>query len=314
MRILITGALGHIGSRLIRSLAPGTYSEVRLLDDMSAQRYCSLFDLPPRVPFKFVEADVRRDVRRYVDGVDAVVHLAAITDAERSHQIRDRVFEVNLDGTEQLARAALETGARFLFPSTTSVYGSQTAMVDEQCPELRPQSPYAESKLAAERCLALKGAQGLRYVVFRFGTIFGASIGMRFHTAINRFVWQACLGQPLTVWRTARHQQRPYLDIEDAVGAVQFALARDLFDGEIYNVVTLNATVDEIVAEIGRAVGELRVELVDSPIMNQLSYAVSTEKIGRAGFVATGDLSRGIDDTVRLLDAVRLTVGPGAIA
>src|SRR5207253_6086819 len=116
-------------------------------------------------------------------------------------------------------------GSALIFISTTSVYGSQTEVVDEDCPvtNLRPQSPYAESKLKAELLLhAVEQTEGLRFAVCRFGTIFGTSVGMRFHTAINKFCWQAVTGQPITVWRSALHQQRPYLDLTDAVEAVNF--------------------------------------------------------------------------------------------
>ncbi len=79
------------------------------------------------------------------------------------------------------------------------------------------------------------------------GTIFGPSIGMRFHTAVNQFCWRAVAGQPLEVWTTASHQFRPYLDLSDAVRAMIFVLRRGQFDGRVYNVLTLNATVTHVV-------------------------------------------------------------------
>ena len=128
---------------------------------------------------------------------------------------------------------------------------------------------------------------------------------MRFHTAVNRFVWQACHGLPLTVWRTAQHQNRPYLDLADAVRVVEFVLDRAIFDGHTYNVLTLNATVMQIVEAIRKHVAELDVELVDSPIMNQLSYHVARDKFEQLGFAFQGDLEAGIAATVDLLRNVR---------
>ena len=118
----------------------------------------------------------------------------------------------------------------------------------------------------------------MKAVTFRFGTIFGVSPGMRFHTAVNKFCWQAAMGLPITVWSTAYEQKRPYLDLDDACNAIVHAIKKDLFDGEIFNVLTLNATVKEIVELIKEFVPDLKVEFVDSPIMNQLSYEVSTQK------------------------------------
>src|SRR5262249_26187207 len=159
-------------------------------------------------------------------------------------------------------------------PSTTSVYGTQSELVDEGCleAELKPQSPYAESKLAAERLLRSLGErEGLRFISCRLGTIFGVSPGMRFHTAINKFCWQAVMRQPLTVWKTAIDQRRPYLELADAVRAIHFIVDREIFDGGTYNVITTNCTVREIVDRIKEHVSDLAIEYVDSAIMNQLS-------------------------------------------
>jgi len=306
MKLVITGALGHIGSKLIRGLAPDVWDEVVLIDDLSSQRYCSLFGLPPRIPFRFVEADVcRDDAERELDGANVVIHLAAITNAAGSFDRQQEVERVNLHGTERVAELCARTGAKLIFLSTTSVYGPQSELVDETASidDLNPQSPYADSKLRAERHLAELGAtRDLRFVTLRFGTIFGPSIGMRFHTAINKFVWQACAGLPITVWTTALHQRRPYLDLEDGVRALQFVIDSDRFDREIYNVLTLNATVADVLEVIRAAIGtEPAIEYVDSPIMNQLSYNVSRDKFSRLGFEFRGDLARAVAETVAML-------------
>lgn len=308
-KLLVTGALGHIGSRLIHTLRPGDFDEVILLDDLSTQRFCSLFNLPQGVPFRFVQDDVRTaNLDRYCEGVDVVVHLAAITDAASSFDIQAKVEQVNLEGTERVGRACAALGCRLVFLSTTSVYGTQDEVVDELCPvaQLKPQSPYAASKLRAEQRLEELGASdGLQFVICRFGTIFGTSIGMRFHTAINKFCWQASVGQPITVWRTAMHQKRPYLELGDGVRALRFLLERSLFDNEVYNVLTINATVAEIIDVIRHHVPALQVELVDARIMNQLSYTVSCEKFRALGFRFAGTLARGIEETIQLIRGLR---------
>ncbi len=302
--IAITGALGHIGSRLIHSIAPGEFEQVLLLDNFATQRYASLFKLPRGVPFHFVEVDIcTADLEKLFAGIDVVVHLAAITDATTSFERKALVDAVNVGGTQRVANACQATGARLIFPSTTSVYGVQEGIVDESCPQvqLKPQSPYAESKLHCERFLSEQSRQGLRVAIVRFGTIFGTSVGMRFHTAVNKFCYQAVMGLPLSVWRTAYEQRRPYLDVGDAVSAIRFIIARGLFAGDLYNIVTTNATVREIVERIQQFLPETQVEFVDERIMNQLSYTVSSELFGRRGFTFAGDLTDGIAQTVALL-------------
>ena len=303
MRIVVTGALGHIGSRLIREFAaafPG--AEILMLDDFSTQRYSSLFNLPADGRYRFVEADIlKADLAELFRGATVVVHLAAITNAAGSFENAEQVEEVNYKGTERVARACAEAGCALIFLSTTSVYGTQSEVVDEDCPltDLQPQSPYAESKLRAEQLL--KTLDPLRFVILRLGTIFGTSIGMRFHTAVNKFCWQAVARQPITVWRTALDQKRPYLDLSDAVEAVKFVIERNLFDQNIYNVLTANATVRDIIDIISVHVPDLSIEYVDTKIMNQLSYVVSSDRFKSQGFEFNGSLKQGIADTIELL-------------
>lgn len=306
MKIVVTGALGHIGSYITRDMAyqfPG--AEIVMIDNMMTQRYSSLFNLPTIGRYRFVEGDITlMDLNPVLQGAHTVIHLAAITDAAGSFERGAELEANNYHATVKVAEACASVGVRLIAPSSTSVYGTQDAVVSEDClPEdLKPQSPYATTKLKEEQFIAQLCAQkGLRAISCRFGTIFGASTGMRFHTAVNKFCWQAAMGLPITVWSTAYDQKRPYLDLADASRAIAFIIRKDIFDGRVYNVLTLNATVRQIVDSIREFVPDLQVSFVDSKIMNQLSYEVSCERFLSEGFVFTGDLRRGIGETISLL-------------
>jgi nucleoside-diphosphate-sugar epimerase len=306
MKIVVTGALGHIGSFVVRDLASEfPDAEIVMIDNMMTQRYASLFNLPDSGRYRFLEADVRSaDMRTLLKGAHAVIHLAAVTDAAGSSDKPELVESNNYQATLTVAEACAEAGIRLIAFSSTSVYGTQKLVVAEDCSpdELRPQSPYATTKIKEENLvMALCAQKGLQAVACRFGTIFGTSPGMRFHTAVNKFCWQAVMGQPITVWRTAYDQKRPYLDLVDASRAISFILRHDLFDRRIYNVLTLNATVRQIVDTIREFVPGLEVGFVDSKIMNQLSYEVSCERFVGCGFRFVGDLRRGIGQTIALL-------------
>ena len=306
MKIVVTGALGHIGSFIVRDLASEFPNvEIVMIDNLMTLRYASLFNLPASGRYRFLEVDVRSaDMRTLLKGADVVIHLAAVTDAAGSFDKPELVESNNYQATLTVAEACAETGVRLIALSSTSVYGTQNTIVSEDCSpdELKPQSPYAMTKLKEEALVArLCAEKGLRAVTCRFGTILGSSPGMRFHTAVNKFCWQAVMGQPLSVWRTAYDQKRPYLDLVDASRAISFILRKDLFDSRTYNVLTLNATVRQIVDTIREFVPGLEVGFVDSKIMNQLSYEVSCERFVNCGFSFVGDLKRGIGQTLALL-------------
>jgi len=306
MKIVVTGALGHIGSRLIRDLAGAMKNiEFTLIDNMLTQRYPSLFSLPSDAKYRFIEASVMDlNMIELLDNVDVVIHLAAITNAAASFDNREEVERVNYDATVRVADACAVTSSSLIHLSSTSVYGTQNEVVDEFCTEdeLKPQSPYAETKLKEENYLKNKALKSnLQYVVCRFGTICGISPGMRFHTAVNKFCWQAVMGVPITVWRTAMHQKRPYLTLEEAVEAVKFIIENDIFDGNVYNILTDNYTVNQIVENIKKYIPDLSIEYVDTEIMNQLSYEVLDKRFRDHGFSYRGSVQESIADTIQLL-------------
>jgi nucleoside-diphosphate-sugar epimerase len=306
LKIIVTGAIGHIGSYIVRDLGVQfPNAEIVMIDNMMTQRYASLFNLPPEGNYHFIEDDVNSiDLKTVFSGANVVIHLAAITDAAGSFDRAEELEKNNYQSTVKVANACIETGASLIALSSTSVYGTQNDVVDEDCSEeeLQPQSPYATTKLKEEELIAkLCKEKGLKAIHCRFGTIFGASAGMRFHTAVNKFCWQAVMGRPISVWRTAYDQKRPYLDLFDASRAISFIINNDIFDGRIYNVLTNNSTVREVVDVIREFVPNLEVGFVDSKIMNQLSYEVLDNRFKSHGFVPAGSLKRGIGETIALL-------------
>jgi nucleoside-diphosphate-sugar epimerase len=306
LKIIVTGAIGHIGSYIVRDLGVQfPKAEIVMIDNMMTQRYASLFNLPPLGNYHFIEDDVNSiDLKTVLSGANVVIHLAAITDATGSFDRAEELENNNYQSTVKVANACIETGASLIALSSTSVYGTQNDVVDEDCSEeeLLPQSPYATTKLKEEKLIAkLCKEKGLKAIHCRFGTIFGASAGMRFHTAVNKFCWQAVMGRPISVWRTAYDQKRPYLDLLDASRAIELIIKNNIFDGRVYNVLTNNSTVREVVDVIREFVPDIEVGFVDSKIMNQLSYEVLDNRFKSQGFISAGSLRRGIGETVSLL-------------
>ena len=236
-----------------------------------------------------------------------MIHLAAITDATNSFNKKNMIKKINFVGTKKIIEHCNKHNCSLIFPSTTSVYGTQNNVVDEDCSieELKPQSPYAEYKLKSEIYLKqFSNKNNFKYVILRFGTIFGVSTGMRFHTAVNKFCFQASLNQPLTVWKTAMNQKRPYLGVKDAVNCINFIMKNNIFDNDIYNIITTNSTVGEIIKIIKNHKKNIKINLVKTKIMNQLSYEVLSKKIQKRGFKIKSKLEIGIKETLNLLEGI----------
>ena len=306
MRVVVTGALGYVGSQLIRSRWPATVDELILIDNLSTQQPTTLFDAVPQCPMRVVEADVRRlDLQRLLQPRDVVIHLAAIAGVEADTYTAADLADVNVRGTRRVAEACAASGARLVFLSSTSVYGGYDGAVDETTAlEAHPPTyAYAISKWQAEQEIEAIGAERLDYVVLRCGTIYGPSPASRFHTAISRFCWQATIGAPLSVWTTAIDQRRPYLDLDDAVRAIQFLMVPRRY--HLYNAVTETATVREVVAILSDLVPGVTIEHVDSPAMTARSQDVAAARLADEGFACEGGLRRAISRLLARLRGLR---------
>ena len=306
-KIAITGALGHIGSKLIHSplLANSNIKEVRLIDNFLTQRYPSLFNLPKDIKYKFFEEDINSaDLDILFKDIDIVVHLAAITDAASSFGNQKEIEAVNFEGTNRVIDACVKNDCKLVFLSSTSIYGSYKDNVDADSgdEDVNPQSPYAESKYKSENILNnLSKDDELDYCILRLGTIFGPSIGMRFHTAVNKFCWQANFNKPITVWSSALHQKRPYLGINDAISAIYFVIENDFFNKDTFDVVTQNFSVNDVINILKEIHKSVKIEFIDSEIMNDYSFSVSTKKIRDLGMIFEDDLQEQIKETAKIL-------------
>jgi len=298
MNILITGGCGHIGSHLIRYK---NNFNITVVDNMLTQRYCSLFNLSRNIKFK--EIDIKDIQLKDLNDIDVVVHLAAITNAAESFDNKDQMEEVNYSQTKDFIDLCEEAGCKFIFPSSTSVYGVAADMVYEDDDKfLNPQSPYATSKINIENYIKKTMSS---YVILRFGTIFGVSEGMRFHTAINKFCYDASLGKPLTIWKQNYEQVRPYLGLNDAVRSIIHFLNNLQCFNQTYNVISGNYKLSDVVKSIEMVAGEIDLNMVDTPLLNQFTYDVSDGKVKKTGFESKDKLEVSVRETLKLLDNLK---------
>ena len=178
-------------------------------------------------------------------------------------------------------------------------------LVDENCEKkfLKPQSPYAKIKLIEEDML--KKNKKIKYNTFRLGTIAGYSKGMRFHTAVNKFCLNAALNQKINVYQTALNQYRPYLSIRDCFKLFKFCIEKNFFKNDIFNVLSGNFTVKQILNKIKKRRKNIKIKFVKSKIMNQLSYHVDNSKINKYGLKMKANLQIDIDNTLKLFEHLK---------
>ena len=239
MKLAITGALGHIGSRFIHGLRLGEFAEVRLIDNLATQRYASLFRLPGGVPIRFFEADIlTADLAGLFSGCDAVIHLAALSNDPLSDLNPALTFEINHEASVHLARCARDAGVkRFLFSSSCSTYGASGDAILDETASFNPVTPYGSSKVFVERDVGALASDTFSPAFLRNATAYGVSPRMRFDLVLNNLVAWAC-ATGMVYLKSDGTPWRPLVHVEDIARAFVAVLEapRELVHNEAFNV------------------------------------------------------------------------------
>ena len=307
-KIIITGGLGHIGSYLTNELLKLKKNiHLILIDPLYSQRYPSLFNISKnKNKLSFYDIDVKsNESQKIFKNAKIIIHLAAKTDAANSFGKEKEYLENNLNATKKIIQIAKKNNSLLIFPSSTSVYGTMKkndTIEESDINKLFPQSPYAKIKLIEEN-LIKKELNKNKYLILRLGTIIGPSKGMRFHTAVNKFCYQACLNKKITVWKSAYKQVRPYVTLKDVFKSIFILI--NISDkkklNQTYNLVTKNVSVKEIINFI-KIKKKIRLKFVNNKIMNQMSYNISNKKIKKLGFNPQKSIKNEIFKTINLFN------------
>ncbi len=300
MKILVTGGAGFIGSHIVEHFQ-GKASEIRVLDNLRSGYKKNLNGLE----CKFIEGSItdRETVRKAVDGIDYIFHMAALVSVPESMKRISECVDINVCGLIKVLEDAAAAGVKkIVFASSAAVYGDNPSSpkLETMCPA--PKSPYAITKLDGEHYLEMFHAEGkILTTSLRFFNVFGPRQDPHgaYAAAVPIFIEKALQGENITIYGDGE-QTRDFIYVKDIVGALVYAAMDTSMRGS-YNVGYNTQTSIQNLAD--SVLG-----MTDTP--SQIEYAAeragdikhslaSADKLIEAGWQPAFDLNTGLKETVR---------------
>ncbi|MGH8546450.1 MAG: NAD-dependent epimerase/dehydratase family protein [Gammaproteobacteria bacterium] len=298
--VLVTGAGGYIGSILTRMLLERGYG-VRAVDRFFFGRETLPLE---ENGLQVIRADIRWLEAGWLQGVDAVIDLAALSNDPAGELEPEKTWDINHRGRVRIAHLAKESKvSRYILPSSCSVYGFQSQMINEES-AVNPLTTYAKANLQAEQDVLLLADSHFCVTVLRQATVYGLSPRMRFDLAINGMVWGFFRNRKIPLLRDGS-QWRPFVHVKDTVRAMLSVLnaPRDLVNSQIFNVGTDQQNVQ--IMSLARAISEaIRIPFSYEwyGLPDHRSYRVSFRKIEEVlDFYAKHTISDGAAEVYEAL-------------
>jgi nucleoside-diphosphate-sugar epimerase len=286
-KVLVTGGGGYVGAILVPQLLEAGY-EVNVID-LFLFGEDVLASVADHENFQSFKADIRvaDAVTEAVEGCDAVIHLACISNDPSFELDPELGKSINFDAFEPLVKISKESGvSRFIYASSSSVYGvSESPNVTEEN-DLNPITDYSRFKADGERILESYSSDEFTTVIARPATVCGYSPRQRLDLIVNILTTHAVVNGKITVF--GGDQVRPNLHVQDIVDFYQLVLEApsDTVNGQIYNVGFENYSVTDLAELVKRVVTEEMpsrevIEIVTTPSDDNRSYQINSDKVSR---------------------------------
>lgn len=314
MRIFVAGNMGYIGPVLVAHLRRShPHSEIHGFDNgYFAHCLADSAPLPERLVNVQHFGDLRKIDPGMLEGFDAVVQLAAVSNDPMGKQFESATMSINRDASVSLAQAAVRAGVRsFVFASSCSVYGIASGPPRRESDPVAPETAYAKSKVETEDALRELDT-GMTITALRFATACGASPRLRLDLVLNDFAAAAVLQRKIIVLSDGS-PWRPLIDVADMARAIEWAITREADNGGRYLVVNAGATahnyqVRDIARAVAAAVPGTEVSINSAAPVDSRSYQVDFGLFERLApqHVPQVHLQQSIEELIALLTKARL--------
>lgn len=251
---------------------------ISILDNFSNGSQNALLNLPEKHNYELIESDILNPYAtdKAMDGVDTIIHLAAIVRTPLSFSNPKSLQQVNLWGTTSILEKALKRNINhFIYLSTTSVYGP--ILEGKEQNTFNPIGAYANTKYQVEQQINSFRQRGLDISILRPATAYGIAPLTRFDALINKFIHTAGTKKAITIYGNGE-QKRPFIHVKDICSAIMYSINNfNETKNNTYNLLEDNFSVNQIAQLLRAACPEMKIHFTDQDIRTHYSFEVTTD-------------------------------------